>query len=147
MRIIAALITLLLTSMVQASDSSLAAYICGGVSNASEYQQCLERAAVVTPDRVTDGASLTPPALLSFIWPIGWWVIYYGFGLVIGRYIYRDAKKRRWFFLGIRPVWWAVFAVFEPAMGLIAYWATHYSQLSQNYSETLAAENHAPPQP
>ena len=95
----------------------------------------------------TGESSTTSRPGLSFIWPFAWWIVYYGFGLIVGSYIYRDAKKRPWVFLGIRPIWWGLLAAFEPAIGLIAYWATHYSRLSQNYSEAMASESSAPTQP
>ena len=72
------------------------------------------------------------------IWPVGWWVVYYAFGLLIGRYIYRDARSREWTFLGVRPVWWGAMALFEPAFGILAYWAVHYSKLAQSYQEATA---------
>jgi hypothetical protein len=75
-------------------------------------------------------------------WPVGWWVFYYAAGLVIGRYIYRDAKQRDWVFLGIRPGWWAIITLFDPAFGVLVYWAAHYSRLAQSYQEASGS----PPQ-
>jgi hypothetical protein len=81
----------------------------------------------------------------SFIWPLGWWVAYYGFGLIIGSFVLRDAKNRIWLFLGIRPIWWLFLVLFDPALGLLAYWATQYSKLAQNYSEAIATRDAIPP--
>lgn len=80
------------------------------------------------------------------VWPLGWWIVYYGFGLLIGRYIYRDAKAREWIFLGIRPIWWGALALFEPAFGLLVYWALHYSRFAQSYQEATAAPAPSMPQ-
>jgi len=63
-------------------------------------------------------------------------MIYYGFGAVIGRFVYRDARSRSWLVLGIRPLWWGFLPVFEPALGLLGYWAMHYSALVRDRSES-----------
>ena len=143
MRIVAIVFGGLLSSAVhaQAPSTPAAAYICDGITNAAEHRQCLDKAGPLTREPDSTAAKETP-APLSFLFQFGpvaiWWIIYYGFGLVIGRYIYLDAKKREWVFLGIRPVWWAILAIFDPALGLIAYWATHYSKFAQTYVEATA---------
>ena len=133
---IALLITCLLISLsARAADASFADFICNPVTNAEERAQCLERASVVTRNESSKISQGPAEFLLSMIWPVGWWVIYYSFGLLIGRYVYRDAKQREWIFLGIRPVWWGVLAFFDAAFGLLAYWAFHYSKFAQSYHE------------
>ena len=136
MRFILLVMCLAFCSGAHAADSSLANFICDPVTNAADRAQCIERAAVVTrhePGKISEGVPW-----FSMIWPVGWWVVYYGFGLLIGRYIYRDARGREWTFLGIRPVWWGALALFEPAFGLLVYWALHYSKFAQSYHEATA---------
>jgi surface polysaccharide O-acyltransferase-like enzyme len=96
----------------------------------------MERAAIATRHDTVKVSEGFP--WVSMIWPAAWWVVYYAFGLLIGRYIYRDATEREWVFMGIRPVWWALLALFDPAFGLLVYWALHYSKLAQSYHEATA---------
>ncbi len=143
MRAIIVVACLWLPLCVQAADSSVAGFICDVVTNGEERALCVERASVVTrQDRTTIHEGGVP--WLSTIWPIGWWVLYYGFGLLIGRYIYRDAKEREWIFLGIRPLWWTAMALFQPAMGLLVYWALHYSKFAQSYDESTSSAASSP---
>jgi hypothetical protein len=144
MRIILLIISLSFGMTAYAADSSLANFICDPVTNVDDRAQCIERASVVT----RHDASKTSAGLpwLSMVWPLGWWIVYYGFGLLIGRYIYRDAKTREWIFLGVRPVWWGALALFEPAFGLLVYWALHYSKFAQSYQEATAVPAPSIPQ-
>lgn len=140
-RIVLLIAALLLSGAALAADAWRAEYICDAVSRPDERTQCIERAAAVTDDgsrSAREGFSW-----LSMIWPLGWYFVYYAFGLLIGRYIHRDARHRDWVFLGVRPVWWAAVAVFEPAMGLLVYWAAHYSKFAQSYQEATAAPSSA----
>jgi hypothetical protein len=136
------LFCLLFSASSQAVDPSAAEHICSGVTDTSEQRQCLEKAAATPQARDVTSPS-ERQSVSSFIWPVGWWIAYYGFGLLIGSYIYRDAAKRSWVFLRIRPIWWGLLAVFDPAIGLIAYWAAHYSRLSQNYDQAVAPQDPA----
>jgi hypothetical protein len=136
MRTLLLIMCLSLCLEARAADSSLANFICDPVTNAADRAQCIERAAVVT--RHDTGKTSERYPWVSIIWPLGWWVVYYGFGLLIGRYIYRDAKARDWIFLGIRPAWWGLLALFEPAFGLLVYWAVHYSKFAQSFHEATA---------
>jgi hypothetical protein len=147
MRIVIVVAGLLLACSAIGAELSLPDFICAEVSNAGERAQCLERAKVVTRhDTGTVSRDVSWYSVMwSMIWPVGWWVVYYGVGLLIGRYIYRDAKRRDWLLLGVRPVWWAVLAVFEPAIGLLVYWATHYSKLAQSYHEATEPSSNAAP--
>lgn len=136
MRAILLIVCLSLGLAAHAADSSVANFICDPVTNADDHAQCIERAKVVTRN---DGVKISEGFYwYSVIWPYGWWLLYYGFAFFIGRFIYRDAKAREWLFLGVRPVWWALVAFFEPAIGLLAYWAVHYSKLAQTYHEATA---------
>lgn len=137
MRIILLTICLSLCLTVHAADSSVASFICDPVADVEDRAQCIERASVVTRNDVRKVSDGFPG--LSLVWPLGWWIVYYGFGLLIGRYIYRDARAREWVFLGIRPVWWGALALFEPPFGLLVYWALHYSKFAQSYHEATAA--------
>jgi len=58
-----------------------------------------------------------------------WLVAYYGIGLIIARWVFIDARARSWLAFRIRPVWWAVICVIDPALGILAYWLIHYSRL------------------
>ncbi len=136
MRTILLIMCLVLGFRADAADSSLADFICDPVTDAADREQCVERASVVTrhdTDKISEGY----PGF-SMIWPLAWYLVYYGFGLLIGRYIYRDARARDWIFLGVRPIWWGALALFEPAFGLLVYWALHYSKFAQSYSEATA---------
>ena len=120
-----------------AADSYSATAICGHVSDVGERQECVDKATAIAR---LDQSPKTVPAWFSFIWPVGWWVIYYGLALIIGLFVFRDARNRAWLFLGIRPVWWLFLVLFDAPLGLLVYWATHYSKLAQNYSEALATQ-------
>lgn len=126
---------LLFVSAAHAVDSSAATFVCGAVADAVEHKECLERAAFATTHAsehsIKDVSAVRDT--IATLWPITW-VVYYGFGLLIACYIYRDASHREWAFLGIRPLWWAFLTVISPAMGLLVYWLMHYSRLAQNYS-------------
>jgi len=135
--------SLLLAANSLALDPSTAEHICSGVSDIAEQRQCLERAAATPQSRDVTSPS-TPLLWTSFIWPVSWWIAYYGFGLLVGSYIYRDATKRSWVFLRIRPIWWGLLALFDPALGLIAYWAMHYSRLAQSYAEAVVPQDSSP---
>jgi hypothetical protein len=85
MRNILLIICLSLCSSAYAADSSLANFICDPVTNIADRAQCIERAAVVTrhdTEKISEGSPW-----LSMVWPVGWWIVYYAFGLLIGRYI------------------------------------------------------------
>lgn len=136
MRIVLLIACLSFSFGAHAADASLANFICDPVTEVGERAQCIERASVATrhePSKISEGFPW-----LSMIWPVGWWVVYYAFGLLMGRYIYRDAREREWIFLGIRPAWWGVLALFDPALGLLVYWALHYSKFAQSYEAATA---------
>jgi hypothetical protein len=136
MRVVLFIMCLAMSLAAHAADSSLANFICDPVTNAADRAQCIERAAVVTRHDTAKISEGLP--WFSMIWPVGWYVLYYGFGVLIGRYIYRDARSREWVFLGVRPLWWAALALVEPAFGLLVYWAVHYSKFAQSYHEATA---------
>lgn len=146
MKFVVLMLGVMLSAPVHAAEASWADYICAEVSDSAERAECTERAEKVTGDSQKSNSRTTVP-WYSMFWPFGWWVIYYAVGLLIGRYIHRDAKRRDWIFLGIRPVWWSALALFDPAIGLLVYWATHYSKLAQSYHEATlspATETSAP---
>nr|WP_298722110.1 hypothetical protein [uncultured Steroidobacter sp.] len=136
MRIILLVACISFCFLAHAADSPIANFICDPVTDAGERAQCIERASVATRHETTKISEGLP--WFSMIWPTGWWIVYYGFGLLIARYIHRDARERDWLFVGIRPVWWAVLAFFDPAFGLLVYWAVHYSKFAQSYQEATA---------
>jgi hypothetical protein len=67
-----------------------------------------------------------------------WWAVYYGFGLLIARFVYVDARTRAWLVLRIKPLWWAAICVVDPAFGLLCYWLVHYSRLVPRYPSNSA---------
>jgi len=145
MRIAVLFVGLFLNFAVFAAEVSLPEFICSDVSDASEYAKCVERATVATKQ---NAASSSRDAFsLSVLWPGVWWLVYYGSGLIIGGYIYRDAKRREWLVLGIRPFWWTVLTVFSPAFGVLVYWAVHYSKFAQSYPEDGTPPPAEPPKP
>lgn len=146
MKFVVLVVAMILSGPIAASEASWADYICGEVTDSAERAECMKRAEVVTRGDSTSSSRTTVP-WYSMLWPFGWWVVYYAFGLLIGRYIYRDAKGRDWIFLGIRPVWWSVLAIFDPAIGLLVYWAAHYSKLAQSYSEATLSPSSETPAP
>lgn len=144
MKMIQIIITifLLFSSTAHAVDSGAAMYICQGISNEKEQNLCVSRATQtindigrVVPSRESKGMSL---GFFSIFWPWAWWFLYYGFGILIGLYLFKDSKSREWIFLGIRPILWLLLAAFNPGLTLIAYWLMHYSRFSMSYSEAIA---------
>jgi hypothetical protein len=97
--------------------------------------ECLQRAESIAT-KAADHSSRDIFVMVRLLWPIGF-ALYCVLGLIIARYIYRDAANRDWAFLGIRPIWWAALSVLNPAMGILVYWATHYSRLVQSYAEAV----------
>jgi lysylphosphatidylglycerol synthetase-like protein (DUF2156 family) len=129
------IVALLVPSLASPSDFSPESFICGGVTDEAQHHECVEKAKFLAEGRSSTHAIKTTSLSLSWGWAISWWLVYYGFGVIIGGYVYRDSKRREWLFLGIRPVWWAVLVILDPALGTLAYWAIHYSKLAQTYSE------------
>lgn len=136
MRAFLVILCLSFSAGADAAGSSLANFICEPVTVVADREQCAERASVVLREDKEEIPKGFP--WFSMIWSYGWWIVYYAFGLLIGRYIYRDAKTREWLLLGIRPVWWGVAPIFEPVLGLLLYWAVHYSKFAQSYHEATA---------
>jgi len=132
------ILALLAPSVTLGTENYPASFICGGVTDQSQHQDCVEKAKLFTEERNSERPIKETPFWMPWVWPVTWWLVYYGFALIIGGYVYRDAKKREWVFLGIKPVWWAVLVLFDPALGVLAYWAAHYSKLAQTYSEATA---------
>lgn len=136
-------IFLLHSSTAYAEDSGAAMYICQGISDEKEQNLCISRATQtinditrVVPSRESKGTSL---GFFSILWPWAWWLLYYGFGVLIGLYLFKDSKSREWVFLGIRPILWLLLAAFNPGLTLIAYWLMHYSRFALSYSEAITS--------
>lgn len=62
---------------------------------------------------------------------MGWslYIGYYLAGIVLGIFVYRDAKKQDNLAMGITPIWWAVMTALEAPLGVLAYWIIHHSSL------------------
>ncbi len=114
--------------------------ICKGISNVQEHVECLDRVIAASSQFGASQAARAGEVRKEFlpafwVFSFGWWIAYYGFGIVIGLFVYRDARTRKWLVLGIKPMWWGLIPVFEPALGILAYWAMHYSTLARTFEE------------
>ncbi len=137
MRFLILFVSFMLISPADALDSRNATFVCAHISNQTERKECTERAAAAR-DGIAASSWEVIPSSITLVFAIAWPIIYFGIGLVVARYIYRDAKNREWVFLGIRPVWWAVLTAFQPVMGILTYWATNYSRLTRGYFESVS---------
>jgi hypothetical protein len=104
---------------------------CDHIKDRADRATCEERVTALVKARPASppGAGIpvgssVPLSLYSL-----WLIVYYGIGLVIARWIYIDARTRDWLAFRIRPVWWAILCVADPALGILVYWLTHYSRL------------------
>lgn len=141
-------ILFLLSGIAQAEDSGVAMYVCQDVSDVKERELCINRATQTISDKTrvvsSRESNVVSLGFLSILWPWAWWILYYGFGFLIGLYLFKDSKSREWVFLGIRPILWLVLAVFDPAVAIIAYWLMHYSRFAMSYSEATTAIKESP---
>lgn len=64
---------------------------------------------------------------------LSWWAIYYGFGVILARAVFVDARRRDWLFLQIRPLWWGAMCIADAAFGVLVYWVVHYSRLAPRF--------------
>lgn len=70
------------------------------------------------------------PGILLSLFAYGQYVATFLLGLVAAVWIYRDAEKLPALFLGSRPIWWALLALIDPIIVVLAYWAIHHSTIS-----------------
>lgn len=142
-KILVITIILFISSAVHAEKSGLAMYICQDISDKTEKELCIDRATTTIRDKTNiitgSGSKGISLGFFSIFWPWAWWGLYYGLGFLIGLYIFKDSKSREWVFLGIRPIYWLILAVFDPAIGIIAYWLLHYSRFSMSYAEAITS--------
>jgi hypothetical protein len=73
-------------------------------------------------------------AFLSWL-PYSIYFAYYGLGLIIGIFVYRDASQRNTLAFNIKPFWWGTIVFLEPPLGVLCYWVIHYSTLSDKSNE------------
>lgn len=66
-------------------------------------------------------------AFLSWVFNILYQIV----GIIIGVYIYKNAKRRQKLWGNLHPLIWAAIAIVDPALGLLAYWLIHYSKFSK----------------
>ncbi|MCP5305511.1 MAG: hypothetical protein H6953_08685 [Chromatiaceae bacterium] len=140
MRMVFAAVVLLLTAQAAFATNKAAEFICNEIADAEKYARCVNKADAVAEGATSRHQTSGSSGWSAFFWPVSWWVAYYAFGLILGSYVYRDARRRDWLFLAVRPFWWLVLVILDPAFGLLAYWLVHYSKLSQNYAEFVSSQ-------
>jgi hypothetical protein len=107
-------------------------------TTSAEQQTAGEQAPLETQGRPMTRGEHSFFLMAIFKW--GWWIAYYGLGLIIGTFIYRDAKAQRQRALNINPIWWCLLAVFDALLGLLVYWVLHHSSLRRNASDLTDAQ-------
>jgi hypothetical protein len=99
--------------------------VCAQISDASEKASCESQVTAIRP-------STNLGLVSAFGWlPFLWYAAYYVMGIVFGRFVYVDARRREWLAFRVKPLWWAALCVFDPAMGALVYWVLHYSRLAR----------------
>jgi hypothetical protein len=105
--------------------------VCDHIKDRADRATCEER--VTAAARTQSSPDASPGIPIRSSMPLSlymlWLVAYYGIGLIIARWVFIDARARSWLAFRIRPVWWAVICVIDPALGILAYWLIHYSRL------------------
>ncbi len=133
------ILSLFVISSAHAESYTTSEYICKGITDNSEQKECIERVIQLAPEFSSKNeghlSEFSPSSQFSYYLPWLWWLLYYGIGCLVGRYLFRDAKSREWVFLRIHPFIWFVLAVFQPVLTVIAYWAIHYSSLAMSHQE------------
>lgn len=99
--------------------------VCAQISDASEKASCESQVMAVRP--MTQLGWASGIGGLSLLW----YAAYYSMGIVFGRFVFIDAKRREWLAFRVRPFWWALMCVFDPAIGSLVYWVLHYSRLAR----------------
>ncbi len=108
--------------------------VCSHIKDVEDRQLCEQKVlALADSDRTAARSGVPLRSAIPLSGLLSWWAIYYAFGIFIGRTVMRDARRREWLVLRIRPIWWAVFCVFNPVLGVLAYWAMHYSRLAPRF--------------
>ena len=80
-------------------------------------------------DSSSEGALL--PFLVNGFFSSGYMVAHVVLGVFAAVLIYRDAARLPRLFLGTKPWWWAIAAVFlGPVWVLLVYWVIHHSSIS-----------------
>jgi len=113
--------------------------ICDGFSIESERSACytkvLEADARLSAPKGFRSKDEFGFAIGMFVLSYGWYALYFGFGLVVATFVYRDARRRPWLVLRLSPILWAGLALIDPPIAVLAYWAMHYSPLAKNLTE------------
>ena len=95
--------------------------------------ECEENGVVeITSSESTD--NFYRHAFLSWL-PYSFTFAYYGIGLIVGLFIFRDASQREWLAFKIKPFWWAAIVFIEPPLGILCYWIIHYSSFAIKENE------------
>lgn len=110
--------------------------VCRHIKDMDDQQTCEDKVRELTKLPAQDSPTSTSrTSNFPVSGVILWWAAYYGFGLLIARFVYADARARAWLVMRIRPVWWAAICVVDPALGLLCYWLVHYSRSAPRYSD------------
>ena len=63
-----------------------------------------------------------------FVMSWGLYFAYYVVGIIIGVFIYRDARKQEALAMNVGPIWWAILTIMQAPLGVLAYWIIHHSK-------------------
>lgn len=109
--------------------------VCDHIRDATDRYTCETRIRSLAPSPAADRSNQVPVyGTVPLSGVLSWWALYYGFGFIVGALVIRDARRRQWLALRIRPIIWGSMCVVDPVLGLLAYWAIHYSRLCPRYS-------------
>lgn len=102
---------------------------------------CLVCTGCIVPGGMdADSADAIWPWLLNGLFSSGYMVAHVVLGLFAAVLIYRDAARLPRLFLGTRPWWWAVAAVFlGPVWVVLVYWVIHHSTISNRLDADSSA--------
>ena len=71
------------------------------------------------------------PLFMNGLFSSGYMISHVVLGVFAAVLVYRDAAKLPRLFLGTRPWWWAIAAVFlGPVWVVLVYWVIHHSSIS-----------------
>jgi hypothetical protein len=109
--------------------------VCSHIQDRQDLETCRTKVRELGSAPAAQPAAGGIPVRTSLPWSgvLSWWVIYYGFGVILGRAVFVDARRRDWLVLQIRPIWWGALCVVDAAFGVLVYWMVHYSRLAPRF--------------
>jgi hypothetical protein len=83
--------------------------VCSHIQDRQDLETCRTKVRELGSAPAAQPAAGGIPVRTSLPWSgvLSWWVIYYGFGVILARAVFVDARRRDWLVLQIRPIWWA----------------------------------------